>query len=267
MEWNSPWGIGFPGWHLECSVIARETLGDQIDIHTGGIDHIPVHHTNEIAQTEGLTGKPFASIWLHNNHIKIDGTKISKSLGNVITLQDIINKGYDLNAFKLLALSKHYRTEGNFDWDIMAAANNRFNNWRAYAALRHQVHDTVDDGEQVSVVAAIGALKERLFDDLDTPGALAAIDAAFASLDNLAASQIDRSGLVQLIEAIDDLLGIDLLTSTPDISDESKMKILERQRVRDAKDWSRSDEIRDEMMLQNIGLRDTADGTSWYYLK
>ncbi len=267
MEWDSPWGTGFPGWHLECSVIARETLGDQIDIHTGGIDHIPVHHTNEIAQTEGLTGKPFASMWVHNNHIKIEGTKISKSLGNIVTLQDILDKGYDLNAFKLLALSKHYRTEGNFDWDIMQAASNRYMNWRSYAALRHQVHDTTGEDDSISVVAAIGAVRERLSDDLDTPGALAAIDAAFSSLDNHALTRINRTGLVQLLEAIDEMLGIDITSSTPDIEDEVKMKIMERQRVRESKDWKRSDEIRDELMLRNIGLRDNAAGTSWYYLK
>ncbi|MDQ5912858.1 MAG: cysteinyl-tRNA synthetase, partial [Patescibacteria group bacterium] len=116
MEWDSPWGMGFPGWHLECSVMAREILGDTIDIHTGGIDHIPVHHTNEIAQTEAVTGKKFSNFWIHANHIKVDGTKMSKSLGNIHTLQDILDKGFGLQAFKLVVLSKHYRTEGNFTW-------------------------------------------------------------------------------------------------------------------------------------------------------
>ncbi|MCA9329993.1 cysteine--tRNA ligase, partial [Candidatus Saccharibacteria bacterium] len=133
MEWDSPENIarkGFPGWHLECSVMARELLGDQIDIHTGGIDHIPVHHTNEIAQTEALTGKTFSQFWVHANHLKVDGTKISKSLNNGYTLQDLIKRGYDLQAFKLLVLSKHYRTEGNFTWEILDSAQNRLNNWR-----------------------------------------------------------------------------------------------------------------------------------------
>ncbi|HSH55871.1 MAG TPA: cysteine--tRNA ligase, partial [Candidatus Limnocylindrales bacterium] len=129
MEWDSPWGKGFPGWHLECSVIARKTLGDQIDIHTGGIDHIPVHHTNEIAQTEALTGKPFASFWMHNNHLKVDGGKMSKSLGTIYTLQDILDKGYGLDAFKLFVLGKQYRTEGNFTWEHLTAAQQRLNHW------------------------------------------------------------------------------------------------------------------------------------------
>ncbi|MES2876185.1 MAG: cysteine--tRNA ligase [Patescibacteria group bacterium] len=267
MEWDSPWGKGFPGWHLECSVIAHETLGEQIDIHTGGIDHIPVHHTNEIAQTEGLTGKPFAQSWLHNNHIKIEGTKISKSIGNTITLTDIIDKGFDLNAFKLLALSKHYRTEGNFDWTIMNAASNRFDHWRDVAALRHQTHKMVRSDTDVSVQAAIGALKEKLSNDIDTPGALALIDETFDKLESLGPDAIERHGLIQLLEAIDELLGIDLITSTPDIDDDSKRRILERERARETKDWGRSDEIRDELAQHSIELNDSAHGTVWRYAR
>lgn len=265
MEWDSPWGKGFPGWHLECSVIARETLGDQIDVHTGGIDHIPVHHTNEIAQTEGLTGRSFASIWLHNNHIKINGTKISKSLGNIVTLEDVRTNGYDMDAFKLLALSKHYRTEGNFDWEILDAAQNRLNRWRAVAALRHQSHATLADTEPVSVQAALGALNESLMNDLDTPGALAAIDQAFGTLESTDPARIDRHGLLQLLEAIENLLGLDLLTPTPDLSDDLKQRILERERARDTKDWHRSDEIRDELLLAGVELKDGPHGTIWNY--
>jgi len=269
MEWDSPWGKGFPGWHLECSVIARETLGDQIDIHTGGIDHIPVHHTNEIAQTEGLTGKSFASMWLHNNHIKIDGTKISKSIGNIVTLDDIVRKGYDLNAFKVLAFSKHYRTEGNFDWVIMEAAANRFNNWRAAAALRHQTHDTLSAGDDndISLLATVGTVKEALKNDLDTPAALAHIDQALSSLENVSVEHINRPSLVALLEAIEQLLGIDLIGTTPDISDDQKRRIIERERARDAKDWELSDKIRDELASSGIRLNDTANGTVWSYDK
>ena len=265
MEWESPWGLGFPGWHLECSVIAYETLGEQIDIHTGGIDHIPVHHTNEIAQTEGVTGKPFAHTWLHNNHIKIDGTKISKSLGNIVTLTDVAAKGYDMNAFKLLALSKHYRTEGNFDWSIMQAAANRFNNWRAVAVLRHQTHDSTGQ-EKTSVQAAIGSVKEALLHDLDTPRALAVIDEAFSKIESAPLQTIDRHGLVQLLEAIRELLGIDLLSSTPDINDEQKLKILQRQRAREEKDFETSDKIRDELLSHGIGLNDGSAQTTWSYV-
>ncbi|MBC7512692.1 cysteine--tRNA ligase [Candidatus Saccharibacteria bacterium] len=266
MEWESPWGLGFPGWHLECSAIAYETLGSQIDIHTGGIDHIPVHHTNEIAQTEGFTGLPFATTWLHNNHIKIDGTKVSKSIGNIVTISDVVDRGYDLNAFKILTLSKHYRTEGNFDWNILDAANNRLNNWRDVAALRHQSHNSAHVDDTHSVQAAIGAIVEALQDDLDTPAALAVIDKAFGSLQAVSPSKIDRHGLVQLLEAIDELLGIDLLHSTPDISDELKQKILMRERARDTKNWKLSDSVRDELLSHSIELNDGAHGTTWSYL-
>ncbi len=272
MEWDSPWGVGFPGWHLECSVIARETLGDQIDIHTGGIDHIPIHHTNEIAQTESLTGQTFANIWLHNNHIKIDGQKMSKSLGNIYILSDITDRGFSLDAFKLLTLSKHYRTEGNFTWEIMQAAQNRLDHWRNYAALRHQVHDTLasDDDKSsrdghISLLASRQAIIEALSNDLDTPGALAIIDQTFDRLDNIDLDKVHRTSLVAMIESIDELLGLSLMASTPDIDDDAKRLILERERAREAKDWPASDRLRDELAANGIVVRDTAHGSVWSY--
>ncbi len=267
MEWESPWGKGFPGWHLECSVIAQQTLGDQIDIHTGGIDHIPVHHTNEIAQTEGLTGLPFAQVWLHNNHIKIDGAKISKSLGNIITLNDIIDRGYEIDAFKLLALSKHYRTEGNFDWTILDASANRLRNWRNVAALRHQTHDTIHDDadKDTSVRASLGAIKEALANDLDTPQALAIIDQAFTKVSVASAANIHQASLTELLQGIDELLGVDLLTTTIDINDDVKRLILQRQRARESKDFEASDRLRDDISAHGIILNDTPTGTIWSY--
>lgn len=175
MEWGSPWGTGFPGWHLECSVIARENLGDQIDIHTGGVDHIPVHHTNEIAQTEAVTGKQFAQIWVHNNHLKVDGGKMSKSLGNVYTLQDILDKGYSTDAYKLFVLSKHYNTEGNFTWDNLSAAQNTLNNIKEAASLISQIDEsntsTVLDAK--SFKKSLQKIKRHLSNNLQTPLAIA----------------------------------------------------------------------------------------------
>lgn len=266
MEWDSPWGKGFPGWHLECSVIARETLGDQIDIHSGGIDHIPVHHTNEIAQTESVTGLPFASIWLHNNHIKVDGKKISKSLGNVINLQDILDRGFTMDAFKLMVLTKRYGTEGNFSWDILQAAQNRLNNWRNVAALRHQTHDTLQNGDGVPSLALIGAIKEALNTDLNTPEALRLIDEAFDELASKSTDKLDHSGLVQLLQMIDELLGLHLLETTPDIPDEAKHIIIERNSARDEKDWQKADELRDELESNyHVTLLDKPHGVAWQY--
>ena len=272
MEWNSPWEIGFPGWHLECSTIARETLGDQIDIHTGGIDHIPVHHTNEIAQTESVTDKQFSQIWLHNNHIKVDGRKMSKSLGNIITLEDIVNHNFSPMAFKLLVLAKHYQTEGNFTWENLAASQSRLDNWRKYAALRHQTHDTLDDDDEknqsddgLSFLAAKQAIIEALNNNLDTSGALAIIDDTFSKIDHTPTKNIHRHSLIQLIELIDELFALDILKSTPDISDEAKRLIIERERARDDKDWQKSDEIRDNLIGQGIALQDNPSDTTWSY--
>ena len=271
MEWDSPWGKGFPGWHLECSVIARETLGDQIDIHTGGIDHIPVHHTNEIAQTESVTGKPFAQVWLHNNHLKVDSQKMSKSLGNVYTLNDIIDHGYDMSDFRMFALGKHYRTEGNFTWDNLAAAHNRLSRWRDMAALRWQINDTLrddDDKDRVHdlnghILAAPHAAQEALNDDINTPGALIAIERAFDMIDLAPLAHVQQSALTQLITWCDDVLGLQLAHATPDISDEQKRRIIERRRARDAGDWTRSDELRDQLAADGIVLRDTPASTIW----
>lgn len=271
MEWGSPWGKGFPGWHLECSVIARETLGDQIDIHTGGIDHIPVHHTNEIAQTESITGKQFAKIWLHNNHIKVDGQKMSKGLGNIYTLSDVIGRGFTAMDFKLAVIERHYRTEGNFTWETLAAAHNRLHNWRNYASLRHQTHDTLDQDENkkdenyVQFYASKQAIVEALKDDLDTPKALAIIDQEFSKLDNTPLDKVHQASLIALLETIDELFGLGIIAATADVSDEIKQLLIERQRLRDNQDWVGSDRIRDKLATQRITVKDTPSGTTWQY--
>ncbi len=272
MEWQSPWGKGFPGWHLECSVIARETLGDQIDIHTGGIDHIPVHHINEIAQTESVTDKQFAHTWLHNNHIKADGQKMSKSLGNIYTLDDILHRGFSPMDFKLATLERHYQTEGNFTWDILASAHNRLHNWRDYAALRHQMHDTLDNDNHkdekdghISFHAAQGALIEALKDNLGTPTALSIIDRAFATLDNTSLDLVHRSSFVRFLEALDSLLGLEILENTPDISDDAKKLLISRNQLRQQGDFAGSDQARDELATMRITVKDTPSGTVWQY--
>ena len=139
MEWKYRDRMGFPGWHLECSAIALNTLGDTIDIHTGGIDHIPVHHTDEIAQSESYTGKEFANYWLHANHIHSEGQKISKSLGNGFTLSELKDKGFSPLDFKMLVLQSHYQTESDFNFDSLQAAKNRLKNWKNIAAVRWQI--------------------------------------------------------------------------------------------------------------------------------
>lgn len=282
MEWDAPQGIldlplnnvvkGFPGWHLECSAMALDLLADTIDIHTGGIDHIPVHHTNEIAQSEAATGQRFANYWLHTNHLKVNGTKISKSLGNGYTLQDLVEKGFDPLDVRMSILQGHYRSEGNFTLEGLEAAKNRRRNWQAIAALRHQIHDTIERNEdhhglQASqYMAAIHDIKAALADDLNTPLALSIIDEQFSAIASLPLTRIYDTGFNELLAAIDELLGLSLQDSTPDISDELKQTIILRLRAREEKDYARSDSLRDELLEEGIVIKDTPDGTVWGYL-
>ncbi len=275
MEWATPTDLtdegqerpGFPGWHLECSAMAMALLGNTLDLHTGGIDHIPVHHTNEIAQSEAATGELFSRFWLHNNHLKVDGTKISKSLNNGYTLDDLDDRGYSPLDFRLFVLQGQYHNEGNFTFEALDAAKNRLLHWRNIAALRHQIHETLNEPteKRKAPYAVAGAVKEALGNDLDTPLALKLVDEAFSELETGSVRHIDRHALVTMLESLDALLGLALLTSTPDISDELKQTILERQRARDQKDWQRSDELREQLEESGITLRDTADGTIWEY--
>lgn len=262
MEWDSPWGKGFPGWHLECSVMARELLGDTIDIHTGGIDHIPVHHTNEIAQSESVTGKQFSNYWMHANHIKVDGTKMSKSLGNIYTLQDIKDKGFDLQAFKLLVLSKHYRTEGNFTWEILEAAANRLKNWQKTADLIYQNAELAKDSLTTSEGPTKGvSILSALQSDLDTPKALEQIDTFFNRIEAEGITAENYTNFARLLGDIELMLGIQMRRG--DISDEQKQLIKDRETARAAKDWARSDELRNQLKEQGVEVRDTPDSTVW----
>ncbi len=263
MEWDSPWGVGFPGWHLECSVIARETLGDQIDIHTGGIDHIPVHHTNEIAQTEAVTGKQFSQLWLHNNHVKVDGTKISKSLGNTYTLQDIQDKGFEIDAFKVFTLGKHYRTEGNFTWENLQAAQNRLNHWREISALLWQAPDvSAEQRDPLNILTTFG--NALLTKDLNTPEALSAIDILVSAIEQDGLTPSHYFVLDTLLEQIKACLGLDLYQ--PDITPAQKSLIAQRETARTEKNWQQSDALRSQLAEQGVGVRDTPTGSTWYHL-
>ncbi len=251
MEWESPWGKGFPGWHLECSVIARESLGDQIDIHCGGVDHIPIHHTNEIAQTESYTGKQFSSFWIHNNHLKVDGGKMSKSLGNIYTLQDILDRGFSIEAFKLLILSKNYFTEGNFTWEILESAQNRLNNWLQFSSRRWQLPSAEKDISKQLIAS--------LSDNLNTPEALKQIDSYFDECE-----QAGQSSHPEVIQTITDTLGISL--ETTDITADQKTLLKKRADARAQKNWQESDRIRDELKNQGIGINDNSNTQIWFNL-
>lgn len=248
MEWDSPWGKGFPGWHLECSVIARLGLGDQIDIHAGGVDHIPVHHTNEIAQTESVTGKDFSQFWIHNNHLKVDGSKMAKSVGNIYTLKDLESHGFSFDDFKLLVLSKHYRTEGNFTWKIIESAHNRLANWKAQADKIWQIDESDEDISK--------DILESLSEDLNTPLALSLIDKYF---DKVAIK--NNSPNKRTLKSIENLLGLNIIGS--DISKDTKELLSKRQLARDESNWAESDKLRDTLREKGFIVEDTPSGQIW----
>lgn len=262
MEWEYCGRMGFPGWHLECSAIAINTLGETIDIHTGGIDHIPVHHTDEIAQSETFTGKTFSNYWLHCNHMTSEGKKISKSLGNGFTLEQIVSQGFSPMDFKMFVLQSQYQTESNFSFENLKSAQNRLKNWQNIASLRWQVKG--NDGT-IPSLATKQIILEEVNNNLDTPKALAKIDEIFGEIIKANPEKLNYSNLLELIEFIDELLGLNLTTSTPDIPDEIKMKIIERNNARAEKNWAKSDEIRDELLSKNIILRDTPKKSFWEY--
>lgn len=266
MEWESPWGTGFPGWHIECSAMAMKYLGEQFEIHTGGIDHIPVHHTNEIAQAEGATGKsPFVKYWVHHNFVRVDGEKMSKSLGNFYTVDDVINKGYSLMALKLLFLSGQYRSEQNFTWDSLDATQ------KAYDKLVGILAQARVENERTTLsdekLAKLNEYRERFFaqieNDLHTPEAISV-------LWEVAKSNVPGKDKYDLLIEFDAILGLDLATATAAVHLDAsttipsgvQMLIDQRQAARDAKNFAESDMLRDEIAKLGWIVEDSASGQS-----
>lgn len=265
MEWESPWGKGFPGWHLECSAMALKYLGETIDIHAGGIDHVPVHHTNEIAQSESATGKLTAQIWMHTNHITLSGAKISKSIGNVINLEDIENQNISLLALRLHILESHYRSQSRFSWESLEAANNRLNTLRDFAVLRFQPIN-LDRDNSADIAGAGEQILAAMRDDLNTPSALARLSAIQNKLENDLLSQKELKAFEDLLRLLDYLLGLNL-ADQEDITPGQKNLIAQRQEARANKDWARADMLRDQLLQRGVGVRDTDNGQIWYRAK
>jgi cysteinyl-tRNA synthetase len=264
MEWDSPWGVGFPGWHIECSAMSMKYLGQTLDIHAGGIDHVPVHHTNEIAQSEAATGKPFARTWMHSNHITIEGEKISKSLGNGITLEDIEARSISLEAFRLHVLESHYRSQSKFSWDSLEAAQNRLRAYRAMAVRRWQI---AGEGgiTQAVLQATQQAIAAALTNDLDTPAALASLSQLEAAIDTSGISADSQVAFADFLGWLDDALGLGL-SQQADITAEERQLIVERSQARQAQDWAKSDQLRDQLTEAGLAVRDTAAGAIWHRL-
>jgi cysteinyl-tRNA synthetase len=262
--WDSPWGKGFPGWHIECSAMIRKTLGEQIDIHTGGIEHISIHHNNEIAQSEAVTGKkPLARFWMHRAHVQIDKQKIAKSDGNVVYLADVIERGYHPLALRYLFLGAHYRTSANFSWDALDASQT------AYLRLRTLVRKLPEGGTAVPEYQI--RIVERLNDDLDTPGALSVIweltkDAAVRPADMratiAAADGILGLKLVESDELADAMcgrqFGVPVVIS--ELPEEVQLLLTKREEARSDKNWVRSDELRAQLGDMGYDIEDSQTG-------
>ena len=237
MEWDSPWGKGFPGWHIECSAMSMKYLGDSFDIHTGGIDHIPVHHTNEIAQSEAATGKPLANYWLHSEFLKVKGEKMAKSAGSFITLYDLKKKGFELLAFRYLCLEAHYRSKMDFSFESLEGAQKGL---KAIKDLAYRQEPSEADG------AASNRVLEAFCDDLDTPKALALLH---------------KENNVNLWLKFDSILGLDLAKKEVKLTKEQEEKIAKREEARKNGDYDMADKIRKELEGEKIMIEDTEEGT------
>lgn len=261
MEWDSPWGKGFPGWHIECSAMSMKYLGDTLDIHTGGIDHIPVHHTNEIAQSEAATGKRFANYWMHSNHVTVNGEKISKSLGNGIRLDEIIEQGINVEAVRLHILESHYRSQSRFSWDNLTAAQNRLANLLSMAALRWQTI-SLDRDHSAYFKAQAEALIRAMQHDLNTPEALVILSSTASRVESDLISNSELEAFEHFLETADKLFGLGFM-KLPDISAEQKRLITDREAARKSKDWAISDTLREQLMRHKLAIRDTTSGSIW----
>lgn len=263
MEWDSPWGKGFPGWHLECSAMCMKYLGETIDIHAGGIDHIPVHHTNEIAQSEAATGKPFAKYWMHTNHISIDGEKIAKSLGNTITLEDMEQKNYNLRSFRMLVLESHYRSQSKFSWEALSAAQSRLKSLYVMADLMWQPKKAASS--TINFPTEYQNIVELMQNDLDSPAVLAKLSEIQDNLEESLLNTEDIQFYSEFLKDLDSLLGLGL-TNRPNITEDQQKMIEDRQTARDLNNWAKSDKLRQQLVSQGLGLRDTVHGAIWYRL-
>lgn len=245
-EWDSPWGIGFPGWHLECSAMSMKHLGEHFDIHTGGIDHIPIHHTNEIAQSESVTGRRFVNYWMHGGFLTFKGEKVSKSKGGLYTILELENLKFHPLSYRYLVLTAHYRTQLNFSLENIENAQN------AYKRLKNIIGSLKDDKKINEKY--LNEFKDAINDDLDMPRVLSVLWMLLRDKDTY--------GKINTIKEMDKVLSLDLMKAEKiEVSEEIQELINEREKARLKRNWTKSDEIR--IKLKNIGivLEDTSSGT------
>lgn len=253
MKWNSKWGLCYPGWHIECSAMSRKYLGDKFDIHTGGVDHIPIHHENEIAQSIGATGHNLANYWMHVEFLLIDGGKMSKSLGNVYTLNDLKAKGIDALSYRYFTYSSHYRNKLNFTWDAIKSAKNSLNKLRDMIALHKDVNKKIDKN-------IISKYEEQFLDaindDMNMPVAISIVW-------EIAKEKEKSNDFYELIKKFDSVLSLDLDKNDKEdinIPEDIKLILNERKDARKNKNFAKSDELRDKLKELGYIVKDTKDG-------
>ncbi len=271
--WKSPWSDGRPGWHIECSVMSKKYLADEIDIHAGGEDLIFPHHENEIAQSEAANGVPFAKYWMHNAFLNIDNKKMSKSLGNFFTVRDI-SKEYDLQVLRFFMLSAHYRNPVNFSHELMEAAKNGLDRIiTSVTNLNHLIENAKDEAmteDEKKIIASVDDIykkfEESMEDDFNTADAISAV----FELVKLANSNSTASNTKEYLEALKakivtltDILGLNVNKKEEILDEQIEELINERQQARKSKDFKRADEIRDTLLAQGIVLEDTREGVRW----
>ena len=255
MKWDSPWGPSYPGWHIECSAMGQKYLGEQFDIHTGGIDLIPTHHENEIAQSRGYCGKIPAKYWLHGEYLLINGGKMSKSLGNVYLLKDIINKGFNPLSYRLFTYSSHYRNKLNFTWEAMEAAEKSLERLKKGYKAHLEGKDDVDEN-------IVNEYEEKFHkainDDLNMPLAMGVVW-------EVVRSDKKSPKLAKLLLKFDSVMGLkideeDKKEVNVEIPEEILKLIKERKKARENKNWEESDRLRDIIKEKGYNVKDTKEG-------
>jgi cysteinyl-tRNA synthetase len=253
MQWPSPWGQGYPGWHIECSAMSRKYLGDRFDIHTGGIDHVPIHHENEIAQSQGLLGAQPANFWVHGEFLLVDGGKMSKSLGNIYTIEDLKKKGFEPLAYRLFCFNAHYGNKLNFTWDGLKSAQNSLDRLREGVIAHLKGQEKINEDE---ISELKNEFTEAINDDLNVPKAMAVVW-------NIVKDSRKSKQFRDLLLDFDRVLGLDLnkIEEKEEVFDDEIMELVQkRQEARANKDWKLSDEIRDGLKAKGIVVEDTPQG-------
>lgn len=264
--WESPWGKGRPGWHLECSVMAMSLLGQTLDIHCGGVDNMFPHHENEIAQSEACSGQPFVKVWMHSEHLVVDNKKMSKSLGNFYTLRDLLNRGFTGMQVRYLLMQTHYKTKLNFTFQGLDAAKGALTRLNDFIQRLHGIQGTHSNGRcEAFLQKALADFSTALADDLNISAALASVFDLVREINALAdqnaLSYDDARNILTLMERFNSVLGVmELQQKAAEVPQEILDALQQRMEARAARNWTKADELRDFIITQGFIIEDTPQG-------